>query len=61
MFPWWYFVPVVAIAFVAVVTMRNTHKFRREFGEETTEDEIRQKYPRAWIIPLGRKTGSDKD
>jgi hypothetical protein len=57
-FAWWYVAIAIALVFFALVIMRNSRKFRQELGDRPTSDEIRAKYPKAWVLPLGRTTKS---
>lgn len=55
MFPWWYFTLVLALAFFVFVIVRNSRRFRRELGAKPTVEEVRQKYPNAWVFLLRKR------
>jgi len=56
--PWPVF-PITLFAISIALFIRNTYKFRKEFGKETTIEEIRQRYPRAKVMRLWRSKSED--
>ncbi len=53
----WQVYPLLMIAFVILIFIRNTKKYRREFGDSPTIEDIRARYPRAKVIRLWKKRG----
>jgi Na+/proline symporter len=60
MFPFWYFAPVIAIVLIALLMLKRTRRFRKEFGSQTSKEEIKGRYPKSWVFTFGNKSDVSK-
>jgi hypothetical protein len=51
----WQVYPLLLVGLTVIIVIRNSIKYRREFGGSSTIEDIKTRYPRAKVFPLRPK------